>query len=233
MDNMNTAIILAAGKATRMKAGINKQYLNLKGKPLLSYALEVFFTSKLIDEIILVINEKEQDICHSKVLNHINIEKPFKLVFGGEERKVSVYNGLKNIDIKTNIIVIHDGARPFITEEMIETCVAGAKKYKAVSFGVPIKDTVKTINDKGFVLNTLDRKKTWLAQTPQGFEHELILKAHEKVLNCEKVVTDDAMLVENLPFNVKMILGEYRNIKITTIEDLAIAEALISGGINV
>lgn len=224
---MNTAIILAAGKGSRMKAGINKQYLNLKGRPILSYTLEVFSACDAVDEIVLVIDAKEKQLCYNLVLNNMNQNKPIKIVNGGDERQQSVQRGLRKLHDSTDIIVIHDGARPFVTCEMIENCIKGANKYGAVSLGVPIKETVKTVDDEEFVINTLNREKIWITQTPQAFKRDLIVQAHDKALNDKKIATDDAMLVEYLNYNVKMIMGDYSNIKITTADDLIIAEAII------
>lgn len=224
---MNTAIVLAAGKGSRMKAGINKQYLNLKGRPILSHTLEVFFACPAIDEVVVVIGENDIELCDKMVLKNFNYDKPFKTVIGGQERQGSVQNGLKHVDDNAEIIIIHDGARPFITSQIIETCIEGARKYAAVSLGVPIKETVKVVDDEGFVKNTPNRASIWITQTPQAFRHGIIRQAHELALINKINATDDAMLVEHLGYPVRMIKGDYRNIKITTYEDLVIAEALI------
>lgn len=224
---MNTAIVLAAGKGSRMKAGINKQYINLKGRPILFYTLEVFFACPAIDEIILVIGEDDIEICDKMVLENLNCNKPLKTVIGGQERQHSVFNGLKHANDNAEIIIIHDGARPFITTEIIEKCIKGARKYKAVSMGVPIKETVKVVDDEGFVKNTPNRASIWITQTPQAFSWDLIRQAHEMALVKNIEATDDAMLVEHLGYPVRMIKGDYRNIKITTYEDLAMAETMM------
>ncbi|MCK9217492.1 MAG: 2-C-methyl-D-erythritol 4-phosphate cytidylyltransferase [Firmicutes bacterium] len=225
---MNTGIILAAGKGSRMKAGINKQYLNLNGRPLLSYSLEVFFTCIGIDEIILVISRSDNEIFYDKILNDFHMNKPLKVVFGGDERQESVRKGLKEADKNTDIIIIHDGARPFITTEMIETCIKEASKYGASSLGVPVKETIKITDNENFVINTPDREKLWITQTPQAFKHNLIVQAHKHAHEQGKKATDDAMLVEYLNHSVKMVVGDYCNIKITTAEDLVIAEAMMA-----
>lgn len=224
---MNTAIILAAGKGRRMKTCINKQYLNLKGRPILSHTLEVFFACPDIDEIVLVISVEDVEICDKIVLKSLNYSKPLKIAFGGDERQNSVYNGLNHVDQNTDIIIIHDGARPFITTKDILKVLEGARNYGAVSLGVPIKETVKIIDNEGFVKNTPDRANVWITQTPQAFTPELIRQAHN-IARINKIrATDDAMLVEYLGHSVKMIEGDYSNIKITTYEDLVLAESII------
>lgn len=225
---MNTAIILAAGKGSRMKAGINKQYINLKGRPILSHTLEVFFACSAIDEIVLVIGEDDIELCDKMLLENSNYNKPLKTVLGGKKRQDSVFNGLNHIDNNADIVIIHDGARPFITTKIIEKCIEGARKYKAVSMGVPIKETVKVVDEEGFVKNTPNRASIWITQTPQAFSWEIIRQAHEMALTRNIQATDDAMLVENLGYPVRMIEGDYRNIKITTYEDLAIAETIMN-----
>lgn len=225
---MNTGIILAAGKGSRMKAGINKQYLNLNEKPLLSYSLEVFFTCIDIDEIILVISRSDNEIFYNNILKDFYVNKPLKVVFGGDERQESVRKGLKEADKNTDIIVIHDGARPFITTEMIEICIKEASKYGASSLGVPVKETIKITDNGNFVINTPDRERIWLAQTPQAFKHDIIVQAHKYAHEQGESATDDAMLVEHLNRSVKMVVGDYCNIKITTAEDLVIAEAMMT-----
>lgn len=236
---MNTAIILAAGKGIRMKSGINKQYINLKGRPILSYTLEVFFSCDSIGEIIAVINPKDEEY-FNMVLNGFRQSKPVKVVFGGEERQQSVQKGLARIDDRSDIIVIHDGARPFVTCRMIEDCIAGAKIDGAVTVGVPVKETIKAVDEEGFIFETLNRDSIWITQTPQAFKRDIIVQAHKLAQIDKRTATDDAMLVEYLNYNVKMISGEYNNIKITTKEDLIIAESIIkqckqelSGGKNV
>ena len=236
---MNTAIILAAGKGNRMKSGINKQYINLKGRPILSYTLEVFFSCDSIEEIIAVINPKDEEYFNA-VLNEFELNKSVKMVFGGDERQQSVQKGLERIGDSADIIVIHDGARPFITCKMIEDCIAGAKRYAAVTVGVPVKETIKAVDEEGFISDTLNRESIWIAQTPQAFKRDIIVQAHTMAQIDKRTATDDAMLVEYLNYNVKMIPGEYNNIKITTKEDLIIAESIIeqckrelAGGKNV
>lgn len=225
---MNTAIILAAGKGIRMKSGINKQYINLKGRPILSHTLEVFFSCKSIDEIIIVINPKDEEIFNSVILKDLEQVKPVKIVYGGEKRQQSVEKGLAQIGNKSSIVVIHDGARPFITCKMIEDSIKSALEYGAATLGVPAKETVKKVSEDGFVIQTLNRKGIWIIQTPQAFQYDIIVQAHKKARLDKIQATDDAALVEYLNYNVKIVLGDYGNIKITTKEDLNIAETKLN-----
>ncbi|SHJ89949.1 2-C-methyl-D-erythritol 4-phosphate cytidylyltransferase [Paramaledivibacter caminithermalis] len=225
---MNTAIILAAGKGTRMKAQLNKQYLLLKGKPIIIHTLEVFERSPLIDEIILVINKNDVELCKKNVLKKYRLRKVTKIINGGKERQASVLNGLSQINPKSQIVLIHDGARPLVTEEIIKSCIEGAKEYGAVSAGVPIKDTVKIIKEDGFVNFTPKRKDVWITQTPQAFKTEIIKNAHRFAATEDILGTDDAMLVEQMGVKVKMVVGDYENLKITTPEDLITAEAILN-----
>lgn len=224
---MNSAIILAAGRGSRMGLKINKQYLNLKGKPILRHTLDVFFASPYIDEIILVINANDKEICDKIVLDKIEAIKPFRIVFGGKERQDSVGNGLDALSSDSNLVLIHDGARPFITLYDIEKLIIALEKYDAVTLGVPVKETIKVLDEKGFVKGTPPRDNIWITQTPQGFKRELIRQAHEDNKNSISLATDDSMLVENLGYKVKMIEGSYKNIKITTREDLILAESIL------
>jgi len=227
---MNTAVVVAGGKGTRMNSNINKLFLNIKGKAVLARTLDVFFASDYIDEIVLVIGEDDEKLCRERVLNHININKPFKVVTGGKERQDSVYNGIRNVSKDADIILIHDGARPFVNEYIIMKSIREAKTCGAVAVGMPVKDTIKIVNEEGFIAKTPDRSCLWLTQTPQTFASHVIVQAYEfSQVNGIKA-TDDAMLVEAMGFNVKMIEGSYDNIKITTPEDIALAELILESG---
>jgi len=227
---MNTAVIVAGGKGTRMNKGINKLYLDIKGKAILARTLDVFFASDSIDEVVLVIAEEDLGICKKKVLKEIEIKKPFKIVFGGNERQDSVYNGITNTNKNTDIIVIHDGARPFVTKDIIENAIKEVKQYKAVVVAMPVKDTIKITDENGLITKTPDRSRLWLAQTPQVFVKEIIVQAYEFCRTNKIKATDDSMLVEQLGFKVKIIEGSYDNIKITTPEDLAFAKLILESG---
>ncbi len=224
---MNTAIILAAGRGTRMGAKFNKQYLYLKGKPIIAHTLNAFERNQLIDEIILVINQDDIELCEKNILEKYRFRKVTKVINGGSERQISVQNGLSQISSKTEIVLIHDGARPLVTEKIIERCVNGAKEFSAVSAGVPIKDTIKIMKDDGFVDFTPKRENVWITQTPQAFKLKIIKEAHRFAAEKNILGTDDAMLVEEMGREVKMVLGDYENLKITTPEDLITAEAIL------
>lgn len=216
------AIITAAGSGKRM--GRPKQFLEIGGKPILEWAIAVFDRAEVIDEIILVVNK--EDIDKAKTFKYLKIKQ---VVAGGEERQGSVNNGLKMVADDTDIIVIHDGARPFISPEIIEKAVGEAKASGAVVVGVPVCDTIKQVTrDARRVMRTVDRSDLWKAQTPQVFRREIILEAYQ---HADKV-TDDAMLVEKMGIPVKMVMGSYRNFKITTPDDLAIAEKMIKEGVT-
>lgn len=224
---MNTAIILAAGRGTRMGAKFNKQYLYLKGKPIIAHTLNAFERNQLIDEIILVINQDDIELCEKNILEKYRFRKVTKVINGGPERQISVQNGLSQISSKAEIVLIHDGARPLVTEKIIERCVNGAKEFSAVSAGVPIKDTIKIMKDDCFVDFTPKRENVWITQTPQAFKLKIIKEAHRFAAEKNILGTDDAMLVEEMGREVKMVLGDYENLKITTPEDLITAEAIL------
>lgn len=224
---MNTAIIVAAGKGTRMGTGINKQYLALKNKPILAHTIEMFQKSSSIHEIILIIDKDDELNCRTSIVEKYAFDKVSMYVAGGKERQNSVFNGLMKVKDECDIVVVHDGARPLVTSAIIEKCVEGAKTYHAVSAGVPIKDTIKILDADGFVQTTPNRKDVWITQTPQAFKRDILMKAHLYAIEHGILGTDDAMLVEAIGQKVKMIQAGYENIKITTPEDLISAEAII------
>ena len=213
------AIILAAGKAKRMMANKNKLFLELQ-KPILIHTIEAFEKHKLINEIIVVVNKKHLDICNKVVEKNI-FKKIRKIVVGGETRQQSSYNGVMEAD--ADIILIHDGARPLVTEDSITNSIKDALKYGASVVAVPMKETVKNV-DNFFVKNTLNRKKLWIAQTPQTFKSEIIKKAHRSAKKDNFFAKDDSTLVERLGYKVKVSTGHYENLKITTPDDLVIAK---------
>ncbi|SHO49601.1 2-C-methyl-D-erythritol 4-phosphate cytidylyltransferase [Anaerocolumna xylanovorans] len=232
-----SAILLAGGSGKRMQSDIPKQYMVLGDKPVLSYSLAAFDESS-VDEIILVVNESDMEYLKDNILKQYPVKKPVHLVPGGEERYLSVYNGLKSIT-DTDFVLIHDGARPFITVEMIERVIISLREYPACAVGVPVKDTIKIVDTTGTIIETPDRSMVWAIQTPQAFSVPLIVRAYEMLLSHlqkeehdKKVpVTDDTMVIEyTLKYPVKMIMGSYSNIKITTPEDMIMGEALLYSG---
>lgn len=219
-----TAIVLAAGQGKRMGTKVQKQYLEIHGKPVLYYSLRVFEESDLIDEIILVVGKNQKEYCEREIVSKYKIGKVKKIVQGGAERYNSVWNGLQ--EIKDGYVFIHDGARPFINEEILQRVYEEMLVYKACVVGVPVKDTIKISDAEGFADMTPDRNMLWQIQTPQVFETSLVKEAYKNLMQSDTIkVTDDAMVVEQmLGSKVKLVLGSYKNIKITTPEDLKIAE---------
>jgi 2-C-methyl-D-erythritol 4-phosphate cytidylyltransferase len=227
MTRKATAIIAAAGKGLRMGGETRKQYMSIAGVPVLARTLMVFNACSAIDRIIAVIPEEDVDFCRENVLPFLVPQKPIELISGGDERQASVYKGVCAVDGPESIIVIHDGVRPFVSEADIIECIRAAETFGAAIVGVPAQDTLKTIADDGCIDKTIERSRIWLAQTPQAFECRLLKTAHEAA-NREKFMgTDDAALVERLGKKVKIVRGQKFNIKITTPEDLLLAEALV------
>lgn len=222
-----TAIVLAAGQGKRMGTQIHKQYLELNGKPVLYYSLYAFEQSDLIDDIILVVGENQIEYCETEIVSKYDFKKIKKIVQGGAERYHSVWNGLQEVD--EGYVFIHDGARPFLNEEILARAYKVVQECKACVVGMPTKDTIKITDGEGFVADTPDRSKVWMIQTPQVFETALVKKAYEKLMKQTQAnVTDDAMVVEQmLGDKVKLVEGSYENIKITTPEDLQIATIFI------
>ncbi len=226
----SAAVILAAGKGTRMGSQVHKQYLELLGKPMLYYAIKAFETST-IDDIILVTGPGETDYCQKEIVERFGFSKVKAVTKGGKERYHSVYEGLKAVS-DCDYVLIHDGARPCITGEIIEDAIKGAMKHKACVVGMPVKDTIKISDENEYAHITPDRTRLWQIQTPQAFEYELVSNAYKKLLSSESFqegITDDAMVVETMTREkVKLIRGDYTNIKVTTPEDMEIAEVLLN-----
>lgn len=222
-----TAIVLAAGSGKRMGTKVHKQYLLMGGKPVLYYSLRAFEDSKRIDEIILVCGAGEEDYCREEIVEKYGISKARKIIPGGAERYDSVWNGLK--ETKEGYVYIHDGARPFVDEEIIERAYECVSEQHACVAGMPSKDTVKIADSGNIVTATPDRSSVWIVQTPQVFDTELIRKAYALLMEKDEIsVTDDAMVAEQmLGAAVRLFYGSYENIKITTPEDLEIAEVFL------
>ena len=220
------AIIAAGGRGERMGGDLPKQFIQIKKKPVLAYTLENFEKCKLIDEIILVVPEEYVGLCSYQVVDVFNFRKIRKIISGGKERQDSVYKALLSLPGNTDIVTIHDGVRPFISPEKIIKSIEMCKQDKAVILALPINETVKRVED-GNVITTLDREKLWIAQTPQTFEYKLILEAYKKAEQDDFVGTDDSSLVERMGVKVRILEGDYENIKITTPEDLVLAERMI------
>lgn len=223
---MNSVVIVSAGRGSRMKADINKQFLKIRGKEVIAHTIDKFYNNKNIGEIIIVVREDEKEFFKANIIDKYGY-KNIKIAFGGQERQDSVYNGLKVLDKNCEIVLIHDGARPFVTDEIIEKSIKCAQKYNCAIVGVPVKDTIKIVNENNDVCDTPNRNTLWSIQTPQVFDYSLIMNAHEKAKADEYYGTDDSMLMEYLGYNVKVVEGSYNNIKITTPEDLKIAEEIL------
>lgn len=226
---MVTAIVLAAGSGSRMNQKKEKQFLLLDGKPVLYYSLRTFEAS-IVDEIILVTKEKDIDYCRQEIVEKYGFTKVRRIVSGGKERYDSVQRGLRAADKRNNIIMIHDAARPFVTNRMILDSISAARRYKACTVAVPVKDTIKVVDEYEFGVETPDRSTLYIIQTPQTFDRGLLREAYERLrISGDKDITDDTMIVERyLDQRVKMVEGSYKNIKITTPEDMPVAEALLS-----
>ncbi|WP_302153576.1 2-C-methyl-D-erythritol 4-phosphate cytidylyltransferase [Eubacterium ventriosum] len=229
--NKITAIVLAAGSGSRMKSKTKKQFMEIKGKPVIWYSLFEFEKSR-VDEIILVTGKEDIDYCKKEIVEKYNLKKIKNVVAGGSERYESVYNGLK--EVTGNIVLIHDGARPLINNEIIERSIEGAIKSDACVVGVPVKDTIKRANKEGYIIDTPNRSELWITQTPQSFKTDLVKMAYKKMKeelekgNTTLNITDDAMAVEEFTTNqVRFVQGDYKNIKVTTPEDIDIAELFI------
>ena len=224
-----TAIVLAAGKGKRMGTKVQKQYLEISGKPILYYSLFAFEQSTVIDDIILVVGQNDVEYCQNEIVMKYGLTKVKKIVQGGAERHYSVWNGLQELDGE-GYVFIHDGARPFINEEILNRVYNDVIKCKACVVGMPVKDTIKIADYQGYVSETPDRKLVWMIQTPQVFDSNLVKEAYSMLMNQNHIqVTDDAMVVEQmLGYKVKLTMGSYKNIKITTPEDLDIAEIFVN-----
>lgn len=221
------AIIPAAGLGRRMGTSTHKQYLCLDEVPILAHSLRTFAAHPAIDEIIIVIPEDQLDFCRWDIVHAYNIDKVSALVRGGAERQDSVRNGLRACQCSADdIILIHDGVRPLVDTKTIDAVIAGVQKNGACIAAVPVKDTLKTVQN-GMVESTPARSSLWAAQTPQGFRCNLILTAHEQALAQGFSGTDDASVLEWYGHPVAVVEGSYANLKITTPEDLLLAQALL------
>ena len=219
------AIVPAAGRGTRIRSKIEKPYIKLCGKPILAHTLLRLADNKNISEIIVAVSRKNIYKTRRGIVERYNIKK-VKVVAGGRERKDSVFNALKNLSRGINYVLIHDGIRPFITDSLIDSSVKAAQRFGASVVAVPVKPTLKCVLRNGRIGHTPDRRNFLEAQTPQVFRRDLIERAYRKKQNKKMHVTDDSMLVEKLGVRPKAILGSYDNIKITTQEDLVLAEIL-------
>jgi len=223
------AIIPAAGIGARMGSNKPKQFIDLCGKPILAVTLSHFQQCNLVDKIVVVVSKDDVDYCRREIVDRYKLNKVFNVIVGGKRRQDSVRKGLEAVDDLCRWALIHDGVRPLVTTELIEKVIKAAKKFRAVITGLPVKETVKELDDQSMVLRSVDRSQLWLIQTPQIFRFEDINLAHQKAIKdgCEEA-TDDAFLIEKMGIPVKIIGGEENNIKVTTPGDLDIARFLLS-----
>ena len=221
------AIVLAAGSGKRMNSKVHKQYLIIQDRPVLYYSLKAFEDSA-VDEIVLVVGKGEEEFCRKEIVDKYGISKVKAIVEGGKERYHSVFEGLKQTS-DADYVLIHDGARPFVNQDIIRRCMQEVQKYQACVVGMPVKDTIKIADEEGYAKQTPDRKNVWMIQTPQTFSYALIYEAYGEMLKTEDTaITDDAMVLERIEGKKsKLIEGSYRNIKITTPEDLLIANVYL------
>lgn len=237
-----TAVVLAAGQGKRMGTKVAKQYLEIGGRPLLYYTLRAFEESPLIDAIVLVVGDAGQiAFCKNKIVDAYDFKKVDTITIGGKERYDSVFCALSVIEdemcsaAREGYVFIHDGARPFVTQEILERCLKAAAENKACVAAMPVKDTIKIADEKGFARSTPRRDLLWMVQTPQTFSFPLIYRAYCKMAQSREQlaekgikITDDAMVVETFTDQkVKLVEGSYENIKVTTPEDLRLAEAFL------
>ncbi len=226
-EKITASIIVAAGQGTRMKDTVRKQYLSIAGRSIIEHTLLIFSECASIDLIYLVVPEDDIEFCRNNILGVLDIRKKVILLPGGSERRESVYNGILALDSDTDIVVVHDGVRPFVTQKQLSACIDGARKSGACILGIQAYDTIKRVSDSGYIDTTLDRNGIWLAQTPQAFQYNLLRKAHERARKKGYTGTDDASLVERLGAKVKIIKGSHYNIKITSREDFKLAREIL------
>ncbi len=233
------AIVLSAGRGKRMQANVPKQYLMLAGKPVLYYSLDAFEKSRA-EDIILVSGKEEVDYCQNEIVNKYGFTKVRAVVPGGKERYHSVFCGLLELEKmgqQPDYVMIHDGARPFVDQATIERCAKASEQDQACVAGMPVKDTIKIVDREQFTIETPLRSYVWQVQTPQVFAFPLIQKAYRELLQREEEghilsVTDDAMVVEQiLKTKVRLVEGSYKNIKITTPEDLEMAQIFLKNNV--
>ena len=218
----NVAVILGAGNSTRMKTETSKLLLKINGQTVIERSVNAFLNISDIDEIIVV--ARQQDI---EVFSSIFDDERISFVVGGATRQESVYNAIQTID-EAELIAIHDGARPLIREEDIENTIRQAKEHSAAAVGVPVKDTIKIIDDDNFVVETPNRSNLFAVQTPQIFDFGLYKQIMDKAVEQGRDYTDDCQLAENNGVKVKMVAGSYTNIKITTPDDIPVAESILN-----
>ena len=232
---MNAAIITAAGKSTRLKGSVSKQFINIYGKPVLVHTLTVFQNSPKIKEIYVTIPDNYLNFCNKKIIKKYSFDKVKKLIVGGNSRQESVYNALREVSSSCRIILIHDGVRPIITTSEVDFIInklihenKSDSNVKGVIMAAPANETIKKVDNDDIIEATIPRSKVWYAQTPQAFFYNVIMEAHRKALKDNFIGTDDSSLVERMGWKIKVLRGRHENIKITIPTDLFLAELMIT-----
>lgn len=228
MNSKISVLIPAAGQGKRMESSVKKPYFMLADKPILSHTIDRFEHNSVVDEIFVIVDKSDFMVCRENVLAPFRFRKVRELVSGGETRQVSVFNGLRALSDDVDFVVVHDGVRPFINDKIIFECLEATAEWGAAVSAVPVKETIKIANDKLFIDHTPKRDRLWRVQTPQVFRKSLLVEAHKKAVQDGINATDDAALVEQLGSPVKLVMGSYKNMKLTTPEDLRVAETLLN-----
>jgi 2-C-methyl-D-erythritol 4-phosphate cytidylyltransferase len=222
------ALVPAAGRGLRMGTSTPKQFLMLGGLPVLVHALRVLEAAASISEVILAVPDADRDYCQREIVSRHRLTKITRVVPGGAQRQDSVRLALEAMPEAAEIALVHDAVRPFLTVDLVNRVIASAAKEGAAIVAIPMRDTVKQVDDGGFIQNTVDRRHLWLAQTPQAFRRGLLQEAHRKAALEGFRATDDAQLIEWLGYRVAIVEGNSENIKMTRPEDLAIGEAILA-----
>lgn len=221
-------LVPAAGSAVRMGLGYSKAYLELDGRPLLVRTIESLLRCRAIDRVITAVRPEEVELCRKEIVQKYGLQDQVEVIGGGPERDHTVWELLGKVPADRDLVLIHDGARPFVSEEIVNGVLSAAEQWGAALAAVPVTDTVKISEDGGdTVSGTFDRDKIWLAQTPQAFNRDLILAAHRSARKADFSVTDDTTLVERSGHPVRIVKGDPWNIKITTLEDLELARWIV------
>ena len=228
MNSRVCTLIPAAGKGSRMAHSVKKPYLKLAEQPILAHTIQRFEQNTAVDAIFIIVDEADFNECRKTVLEPYSFTKVQELVAGGETRQMSVYNGIRALSTDVDFVIVHDGVRPFVTDETIFACLTAADACGAAAAAMPVKDTIKVADANGFIVETPAREQLWAVQTPQVFRKSLLEEAHRTAQKRQLAGTDDAALVEQLGFPVKLVKGSYANLKITTPVDLQVAETLLS-----
>lgn len=225
-NNFVTAFVAAAGMGKRMKMGINKQFLSIDGKPILAHTIKKMEKSKYVDFLVLIVKKSDMPYVND-IIDKYKINLNYKIVYGGKERQDSINNGILNMPKETDIVLTHDGARPFVSVDKIDEAIENVMETGASVLANPVKDTIKVSMDGEIVDYTPNRNRLWQVQTPQVFKKEILMRAYEQAYSEGYYGTDDCSLVEKTGVKVKLIYNSYDNIKITTREDLSIANILV------